>query len=190
MINCSNPWRNISGPLVNKPREIIARFIRFETEAHQILGSVETSGQSRTMNLRETVGRVSQINQKQRDILQQALRCCELGLFRASHVMAWSALIDRIQEVCSIDSFTKLNAVNPKWNISDLHQLRENFTEFAVIQAAHKAGLLRKTEMKALHGMLSRRNECAHPSDYYPDLNQTLGFISELLARFEKLDRY
>ena len=43
--------------------------------------------------------------------------------------------------------------------------------------------------MKALHGLLNKRNECVHPSDYYPDVNETLGFISELFTRAETLQK-
>jgi len=46
---------------------------------------------------------------------------------------------------------------------------------------------LTKSEMKALHGLLNKRNECAHPSEYFPDLNETLGYISELLNRIRKI---
>jgi hypothetical protein len=41
--------------------------------------------------------------------------------------------------------------------------------------------------MKALHGLLNKRNECAHPSDFYPDMNGSLGYISELLSRVATL---
>lgn len=41
--------------------------------------------------------------------------------------------------------------------------------------------------MKALHGLLNRRNECAHPSEYFPDLNETLGYIGELFKRIKQL---
>jgi hypothetical protein len=44
-----------------------------------------------------------------------------------------------------------------------------------------------KTTMKALHGLLNKRNECAQPSGYSPDLNRTLGFIGELVDRIKKL---
>jgi hypothetical protein len=37
--------------------------------------------------------------------------------------------------------------------------------------------------MKALHGLLNRRNECAHPSDYFPNFNETLGYLAELFQR-------
>ena len=38
-----------------------------------------------------------------------------------------------------------------------------------------------------LHGLLTRRNECAHPSTYLPGLNETLGYIAETLNRIEYL---
>jgi hypothetical protein len=59
--------------------------------------------------------------------------------------------------------------------------------EFQLIQAAKKLGLCSNTEMKALHGMLNKRNECAHPNDFFPDMNITLGYISELLTRVATL---
>jgi hypothetical protein len=43
--------------------------------------------------------------------------------------------------------------------------------------------------MKALHGLLSRRNECAHASDYFPDLNETLGYVVELFQRIAYLQK-
>ncbi len=40
-----------------------------------------------------------------------------------------------------------------------------------------------KNEARALHGLLQRRNECAHSTDYYPGLNETLGYLAELFQR-------
>jgi hypothetical protein len=48
-------------------------------------------------------------------------------------------------------------------------------------------GLCEKSERKALLGVLNKRNECAHPSDFYPGLNESLGYFSELLKRIETL---
>jgi hypothetical protein len=36
-------------------------------------------------------------------------------------------------------------------------------------------------------GYLDRRNECAHPSDYFPDLNMTLAYITDLVDRIKRL---
>jgi hypothetical protein len=56
-----------------------------------------------------------------------------------------------------------------------------------VIEAGKDAGAYSKTTMKALHGLLNRRNECAHPSEYFPDLNEALGYIGELFKRIKQL---
>lgn len=42
--------------------------------------------------------------------------------------------------------------------------------------------------MKSLHGLLHRRNQCAHPSDYYPDQNQALGYVGEVFIWLKSLD--
>jgi len=77
--------------------------------------------------------------------------------------------------------------VQPKWSMAAPEDLREQ-ADFQVIEAAKNGGVYGKTFMKALHGLLNKRNECAHPSTYFPDLNQTLGYISELVGRIEKLN--
>jgi hypothetical protein len=56
-----------------------------------------------------------------------------------------------------------------------------------VIEAGKEAGAYNRTTMKALHGLLNRRNECAHPSEYFPDLNETLGYVGELFKRIKQL---
>ncbi len=45
------------------------------------------------------------------------------------------------------------------------------------------------SEEKALKGLLTERNECAHPSDYEPDLNETLGYVSKVLKRVWSLQK-
>ena len=81
----------------------------------------------------------------------------------------------------------KLRAVRPGWTFTAMEDLREKVPEFQIIDAAHTAGLCQKNEAKALQGLLNKRNECAHPSDFYPALNESLGYISELLKRIEHL---
>jgi hypothetical protein len=74
----------------------------------------------------------------------------------------------------------------PKWTISDPEDLRA-YGDFQVIEAGKTAGVYRINVVRALHGYLDRRNECAHPSEYFPDLNRTLGYVSELVNRIERM---
>jgi hypothetical protein len=74
-----------------------------------------------------------------------------------------------------------------KWVFTTLEELRESYVEYQIIDAAWNVGLCEKSEAKALQGLLNKRNECAHPSDFYPGLNESLGYFSELLQRIETL---
>ena len=118
-----------------------------------------------------------------RTAFRQALRCVEHTLYRAAHVLAWAGFIDFLEEKLGLDGLVKLRAARTAWKAGTLEELRESVVEYQLIEVAKELGLCTKTQMKALHGMLNKRNECAHPSDFYPDMNDTLGYISELLSR-------
>ena len=171
---------------MNHVRAILAQVQAFRQEAHSILAVHETS-KSRVILLEDTYERVSGLSLKQDELFRQALRCVENGLFRAAHVMAWSGFIDFLQEKLASDGFKKLRAVRPNWKFKSLEDLREKYSEYAIVEACRDAGLCTKSETKALLGLLSKRNECAHPSNYFPGLNEALGYISELFSRIEVL---
>ena len=162
----------------------LARFDAFRVEAQSLFAQDEGSVH-RVITINAAYQKLSGLSVKQDDMLRQALRCVEVGAYRAAHVMAWAAIIDRLQERMEKDAFQKLNAAMPRWAVHDITDLRERFTEFAIVDAGKAAGFLSKSQCKALHGLLTRRNECAHPSDYYPDLNQALGFVSEVISRID-----
>ena len=98
--------------------------------------------------------------------------------------MAWAAFIDFLHNKLAEDNFQKLAFAMTSWRLNVVEDLREQ-SDFQVIEAAKKINFLRRSEQKALHGLLNKRNECAHPEDYYPKLNDTLGFVTEILTRIE-----
>jgi len=122
-------------------------------------------------------------------MLRQALRCVEVGVFRAAHVLAWAGLADYVQRRAGQDGYQALNAEYPSWKIQSLDDLRDNVGEYNLIEAMYRSSLISKAEKKALHALLNKRNECAHPSEYFPDLNQTLGYVSECISRLDALYR-
>lgn len=61
------------------------------------------------------------------------------------------------------------------------------YADFQVIELGKGLGLYNRTVMKAFHGLLNKRNEAANPSDYFPDMNETLGYVSEIFNRLERL---
>lgn len=163
----------------------MGRVDAFQREAHVVLGRHEESV-SRVIKLKSSYERLSSLSLEQDDLLRQALRCVEHELFRAAHVLAWAALIDYVEKRLDL---TEVFRVRPKWKVvKSIEELREHVPEAQLIDVARDTGLLRKNEQKAFHGLLNKRNECAHPSSSYPDLNQTLGYISEILTRLEELE--
>ena len=167
-------------------KSMFARLIKFEGEAHHLLGVHERSP-SRVILLEDSYKKLKFLNLFQDELFRQSLRCIENELFRAAHVMAWAGFMDYLEEKICADGLKKLNAVRPKWAYKTVEDLREHISEFQIIEVTKDLGLCTKNEVKALQGLLNKRNECAHPSGYFPLLNETLGFFSELLNRVQGL---
>jgi len=160
----------------------------FEDEAHEVLSKHENS-KSRIISLDHTRKRLKVLSLQQDELFQQALACNEKGIFRAAHVMAWAGFMDFLEQKLSSDGLAKVKSVKMGWTkYKTIEEIRENIPEFQLIEVARDVGLLFKSETKTLLGLLSKRNECAHPSDYNPGLNESLGYVSELLNRIEQLN--
>jgi len=164
----------------------IARAKRFEGEAIVILSKHETSP-ARVVVLEATYAKLAALSVDQDDLFKQTLRCAENGLFRAAHVMAWAAFMDFLEEKLASDGLVKVGSVRPSWKCANRDDLREYQPEYQIVELTQPLGLCSKNQMKALHGLLNKRNECAHPSAYYPELNETLGIISEVLQRIRQM---
>jgi hypothetical protein len=165
-----------------------ARIVNFEAAAHKLLGTHE-GAISRIIDARKSLARVSALSVKQEDMLKQSVRCIEVEVFRAAHVLAFAAFVDYLHEIAARDKFAVLNAARPNWKVISMEDLRERHTDYNFIDALEAAKLISKSEKKAFHGLLSRRNECAHPSEFYPDMNQSLGYLSEIVHRLEALKK-
>lgn len=169
-------------------RRLLERVHDFEKVANAILLTHETSP-ARSIIIEQTYETLGRLSVKQDELLRQSLRCVESSLFRAAHVLSWAALMDYIEEKLGADGFVSLNAKRPAWNIKSLDDLRDVGSDFQIIEALRAVSLCSKVEDKALKGLLNKRNECAHPTDYFPDLNQTLGYLSEILNRIENFQK-
>jgi len=160
----------------------------FENEAHQVLSKYENS-KSRIISLDQTRGQLKVLSLQQDELFHQALLCVERGIFRAAHVMAWAGFMDFLEQKLSSDGLVKVKSAKMGWHkYGTIEDIRENIPEFQLIEVARDVGLLSKAETKTLLGLLSKRNECAHPSGYKPDLNESLGYVSELLNRIVQLN--
>jgi hypothetical protein len=165
----------------------VAKAQAFELEAHQILSRHESAVASRVVVLEQAYDSLALLNIKQDDIMRQALRCAENGLYRAAHVMAWAACMDYIEEKLAADHLAKLRSVRPNWRGRDIREMAEYIAEYQLVESLKAVGLTTKNETNALLDLLRRRNECAHPTGYLPQANETLGYIAEIIQRITKL---
>lgn len=160
----------------------------FQEEVHQQLAKYEGSAKSRVISLRESYARLAGLSLQQDELFRQAMQCVEQGIYRAAIVMAWAAFMDVLEQKLGEDGYAKVRAAKSGWSklltVEDLHEITN---DFQVIETAKDLKVLNKSEMKTIHGLLSKRNECAHPSGYTTDLNESLGYVAELLNRVEKI---
>lgn len=163
------------------------RVTAFETMAHQILSTQEAS-KSRVISLYQSLSKLDDLSLDQDEQFRQALQCVEHGLYKAAYVLSWAGFMDFLEHKLTSEGLTSVHSARPKWaRWTSLDMLRENIPEHQLIDVARDVGLLSKADVKALHGDLSRRNECAHPSSFQPGLNESLGYVSGLLRRVEVL---
>lgn len=164
------------------------RISNFEVAAHGILSQHESSKISRVVKVEETYSKLSILNLQQDDLFKQALRCIESGLYAAAHVMCWAACMDFIQQKLDETGMATIRSLYPAWpRASNATELAEHVPERQLVEALRKIGIATKNDVKALVSLLDRRNECAHPTGYHPGLNEALGYISECLARIQKI---
>ncbi|MBN2238345.1 MAG: hypothetical protein JW712_01105 [Dehalococcoidales bacterium] len=166
----------------------LKKVVAFENEAHKILGTNETS-RSRIITLEHSYKQLIGLTIQQESLFREALRCIENQTFYAAHVMAWAGFIDYL-ETLMLTKFSRVaKAEYSKWPLDSIDELREQVPEYQLITACRKIKILSKNEEKALQGLLSIRNECAHPSSYSPDLNESLGYVSQLFNRISNLQK-
>jgi hypothetical protein len=158
---------------------------RLEADTRAILATHEAST-DRILTLEGSYSTLTHLSLDQDQIFRESLQALEAKLFQAAHVLAWAAFVDFLHGHLITQHLSDLQSARPSWKLAAPEDLRD-WGEFAVIEAGRQVGAYSRTTMKALHGLLNRRNECAHPSEYFPDLNETLGYIGELFKRIKQL---
>lgn len=169
--------------------DIVRRAAAFEAAAHAAFSTFDSSP-SRVVELIDTRKQLTILNLKQDELMREALRAIEVELFRPAIVMSWAAFIDFIEEKLASDGLVAVHAQRQGWTrYQSVDDLKENVAEYQLIEVAKDTKVITKAEMKALHGLLSKRNECAHPSGYTPKLSEAIGFVAEILNRIPTIDR-
>ncbi len=167
--------------------EVLARIADLEKDAKAVLATHE-SATSRIITLEDSYSKLMDLSLDQDELFRESLRAVENSLYRAAHVLAWAGFVDFLHHFLIDNHKSALQGARPKRTADTAEDLRE-YSDFQVIEAGKVASAYGNTMMRTLHGFLSRRNECAHPSPYYPDLNRTLGYVSDLIERIQRLRR-
>jgi hypothetical protein len=159
----------------------------FRKDAHEILSIHESAKKSRVVMLHASFEKLKMLSIKEETLFKESLNCVENGFYRSAIVLSWVGFMHFVLEKIDVYGMQNVKLKKPSWNYSSIEELTEKQSEYAIIELLMEIGYCSKTEKKALHGLLNKRNECAHPSSHIPDINESLGYISELFKRIEQL---
>lgn len=144
---------------------------------------------TRVITLRETYDELAGLSQYQKSLFAQSMTAIEAGLFRAAVVLAWAGFVDVLETKLASDGWVKVNSIRPTFAMTrTLEEVRESLTEHAFVILGKECGLYGKGTMNTLHGALAERNQCAHPGNPDPGMNEALGYVSKLLKRAKDLE--
>lgn len=116
-------------------------------------------------------------NPEESEYLSEAINCANSGFCRASIVMGWCAVIDRIQKKIMAVGFDKFNSIsrkiknqrkgkfkwwNKEFNISTLSELQSIFDNDLIIMI-EAMELIDGNQSDRLKTCFQYRNHCAHP---------------------------
>lgn len=170
------------------PREVADWAATAQAELSKLLAKRETSTH-RVMTLTESYEKLTRLNLKQDKLLREALQCAEHALYRSAHVASFAALMDFVHEWIAANParLALIQSNYPTWGITQASDFREQ-KDHTLFDVLRKQGLITNSMAKALQGLLAKRNECAHPEDYEPSINDTLGYLDEMMKRIATLE--
>lgn len=166
-------------------RKTVVGVQKLDQEIQSILSTYESSP-SRIITLEKSYEDLDALSLAQDELFRESLRAVEQGLYRAAHVLAWAGFMDWLHHHFVDHHLKAVQEAVPKWKIKKAEDFREH-SDFQVVEVGKSAKVYVDSTKRSLHGNLDRRNECAHPSDYYPDLNMALGYISDLTDRARRM---
>jgi hypothetical protein len=162
-------------------RGLVEGLQRLQTEHLAIAGRAQAAAKSRAASLELTWRTLAALSANQEDLLKEAVQATEYGLYRSAHVSAFAALADALYDrLDRLACLGPLQARYPSWHLTSIADLEDTQTEHAVADAAKQVGCITKAQLKFFHGLLHQRNQCAHPTGYAPDLDQTLGYLKSV----------
>lgn len=148
---------------------------------HVRIASQAQGSRSRTASVEVTLRSIDALSTRQAELLKEAALAASYGLYRPAHVAGFAALVDALhQRADRLGQLGSITTKRPKWELVTVDDLQE-YSDYQVGDACKDAGVITRNQTKSFHGLLHRRNQCAHPTGYSPSLDETLGFLTESL---------
>ena len=121
-----------------------------------------------------------------KEFLNEAIDCFEVGANRAAIVMTWILAVDHLYAYILAHKLSDFNAALAKdkgVKLSSVSQ-RDHFTEIKeskFIELCRAAGIISNDVRKILDQKLGTRNSCAHPSGVTINKSKAIDFIEDLV---------
>jgi hypothetical protein len=121
-----------------------------------------------------------------KEFLEEAIDCFEIGANRAAIVMTWILTMDHLFAHILAHKLTDFNAslLKDKGVKIDAVTQRDDFTEMKetkFIELCRAAGIISNDVRKILDQKLGTRNSCAHPSGVTVNRSKVIDFIEDLV---------
>ncbi len=169
-------------------QQLLAGLRRLQTEfGGEVLDAKRESPAAALDSLEEAVAAAPS---DYRPYLDEALECYRYGLYRASILMVWSAVVQHLYSSAAshrggVGELAKAN--NARLGGSKNYREIKKPGDFLYIgerdfiQLGEDAGMFNRNARQLLHERLRLRNLCGHPTQYRPGREETVIFIESLL---------
>jgi hypothetical protein len=160
----------------------MTRALKAKRAAHSILATHEQS-HSRVVLLEDLIKKLRVAPVDVQDYFQEAVTCLELRLYRSGIVLAWAGHFHVFSETLFLTHEPDIRAARPKWSFKDLSDLKEQIAEAQLLDVGKDVKFIGRATLRVLHGQLSLRNQCAHPTLYRPSMNSAIGYVDEMVRQ-------
>lgn len=162
--------------------EVFHRANAAKRAANEILAAHELSP-SRIIHLEDLLKRLSGEPVDVQVYFKEAIKCLELELYRPAIVMSWAGFFHCFMEAFFQKHEQKIRDKRGNWSFHDVSELKEATSESQLIETAKIIRFINKADARVLDGYLSKRNQCAHPTLYKPNMNEAIGYVDVMISR-------
>lgn len=171
---------------LRSPRDVADWAADVQDDLASLLATSEGSTH-RVITVSRSYELLNRLSMRQDALMRESLQCVEHGLYRSAHVGAWVSFMDFLHEWCCEQArWDTLVSAYPAWILRSVDDF-QGVKDYQLIDVLKSKVFISNTMKTALHGLLAKRNECAHPGNYEPDVNTTLGYVSDVMIRIAQL---